>query len=103
MILVRASGLGWLSIIVLIAGMLVSTVLLRAMLVAHGMPLHAAAFLANGIGLLLGAGINLPLALWLKGRVAHVRHSYMGLSMKAWSVVGALCGIALIVASRFQG
>jgi len=102
MLHVRWSGFGVLSAILLMTAMIAATLLLRPIFLQHGMPLHAAAWLADGLGLLIGAAINLPLARWMRDRPSGKRHSFMGLGMQAWSVIGAIGGIALIIASHFQ-
>lgn len=92
--LIRWSGFGMLSVFVLIAGMLGGTFLLRPVLM-QSMALHPAAYSANGIGLIVGAGANVALASVFKRISYETHHSFMGISMVGWSVIGAVGGAAL--------
>ncbi|ANG99507.1 hypothetical protein A8A54_20365 [Brucella pseudogrignonensis] len=85
-----------LAVFILIAGMLGGTFLLRPLLM-QSMALHPAAYIANGIGLMVGAGANLLLASVLKRISYETHHSFMGIGMLGWSVIGAVGGAALAV------
>ncbi|KAB2673399.1 hypothetical protein F9K85_20500 [Brucella tritici] len=82
------------SVFVLIAGMLGATFLLRPYFM-QTMALHSAAYVANGIGLIAGAIANLLLVAVFKKVSADTYHSFMGISMIGWSVIGAVGGAAL--------
>lgn len=101
MFLVRWSGFGMVSPLVLIAAMLGATFLLRPYF-QQTMPLYAAAYVANGIGLLVGAGINFLVANLFAKLFPEKTHSFMAFSMKGWSVVGVVCGIALLAYGYFK-
>nr|WP_318269019.1 hypothetical protein [Ochrobactrum sp. MYb49] len=92
--LVRWSGFGMVSVFVLIAGMLGATILLRPYFM-QSMAIHPAAYVANGIGLIAGAIANLLLVAVFKKVSADTYHSFMGISMIGWSVIGAVGGYAL--------
>lgn len=94
--LVRCSGFGMVSVFVLIAGMLGATFLLRPYFM-QSMALHPAAYVANGIGLILGAAANLFVAAAFNKISSETYHSFMGISMIGWSVIGAVGGVALAV------
>ncbi|WP_235819034.1 hypothetical protein [Brucella pseudogrignonensis] len=94
--LIRWSGFGMVSVFVLIAGMLGATFLLRPYFMLS-MALHPAAYVANGIGLILGAGANLLLASAFKRISADTHHSFMGISMLGWSLIGGVAGVALAI------
>lgn len=94
--LVRWSGFGMVSVFVLIAGMLGATILLRPYFM-QTMALHPAAYVANGIGLIAGAIANLLLVAVFKKASADTYHSFMGISMIGWSVIGVVGGAALAV------
>lgn len=61
----------------------------------QSMALHPAAYVANGIGLIAGAIANLVVAAAFKKVSANAYHSFMGISMIGWSVIGAVGGVAL--------
>ncbi len=61
----------------------------------QSMALHPAAYVANGIGLIAGAIANLFVAAVFKKISAETYHSFMGISMIGWSVIGAVGGVAL--------
>ncbi len=84
------------SVFVLIAGMLGATLLLRPYLM-QSMALHPAAYVANGIGLIVGAVANLLLVAAFKKISTDTYHSFMGISMIGWSVIGVVGGVALAV------
>lgn len=92
--LIRWSGFGMVSVFVLIAGMLGATFLLRPYFM-QSMALHPAAYVANGIGLIFGAVVNLLVAVAFKKVSDKTYHSFMGISMLGWSVIGVVGGIAL--------
>lgn len=94
--LIRWSGFGMVSVFVLIAGMLGATFLLRPFLM-QSMELHPAAYVANGVGLIAGAAANLLVAAVFKKISYETNHSFMGISMIGWSVIGAVGGVALAV------
>ncbi|WP_244629867.1 hypothetical protein [Brucella intermedia] len=79
------------SVFVLIAGMLGATFLLRAYLM-QSIALHPAAYVANGIGLIVGAVTNLLLVAAFRRISADTYHSFMGISMIGWSVIGVVGG-----------
>ncbi|WP_235824257.1 hypothetical protein [Brucella anthropi] len=81
-------------VFVLIAGMLGATFLLRPFFM-QTMALHPAAYVANGIGLIVGAAANLLLVAVFRKISAETYHSFMGISMIGWSVIGAVGGVAL--------
>ncbi|MGU3576413.1 hypothetical protein ACLBWZ_12800 [Brucellaceae bacterium C25G] len=93
---VRWSGFGMISAIILIAAMLGATFLLRPLFL-QSMTLHPAAYIANGIGLIVGAVINLLIISVFKKISPNTFHSFMGISMLGWSIIGAIGGIALII------
>ena len=80
--------------VVLLAAMLGATLLLRPYFM-QSMALHPAAYVANGIGLVVGAAVNLLLVSVSKKVSSDTYHSFMGISMFGWSVIGAVGGIAL--------
>jgi len=84
------------SIFVLIAGMLGATFLLRPLFM-ESMALHPAAYVANGVGLILGAAANLLVAAAFKKISPEPDHSFMGISMIGWSLIGAVGGFSLAV------
>lgn len=94
--LVRWSGFGMISVFVLIAGMLGATFLLRPLLM-QSMALHPAAYVANGIGLIAGAAMNLLIAAAFKKISDEPHHSFMGISMLGWSLIGGVAGVALAI------
>ncbi|MEJ5026387.1 hypothetical protein [Brucella anthropi] len=61
----------------------------------QSMAIHPAAYVANGIGLIAGAIANLLLVAVFKKVSADTYHSFMGISMIGWSVIGAVGGYAL--------
>jgi len=61
----------------------------------QSMALHPAAYVANGIGLVVGAVANLFVAAVFKKISADTYHSFMGISMIGCSVIGAIGGAAL--------
>jgi hypothetical protein len=61
------------------------------------MALHPAAYVANGIGLIVGAVVNLLVAITFKRIADETTHSFMGIGMLGWSLIGAVGGVALAV------
>ncbi|MCA1955756.1 hypothetical protein [Zymomonas sp.] len=99
-VIARWSGLGMVSVFLLIAAMLGATFLLRPIFL-QSMALHPAAYMADGIGLLFGAVVNLFMARLFKKIWSKTEHSFLGIGMTGWSVMAVIGGIALIIYSYY--
>ncbi len=100
--LVTWSGWGPASAVILLGCMAAASFGLRPLLIAP-LGLQPAVYVANGFGLLLGAALNLMLARWLSSREEDDgQHSFLGLGMLGWSVVGVLGGGAMVVYGLVQ-
>ncbi|MCQ4159380.1 hypothetical protein NON00_05515 [Roseomonas sp. GC11] len=90
------------SALLLVGGMALSSLTLRPWLI-EPLTFQGAVFMANGVGLLLGAAVNFGLIRWLSRRPeGGGSHNFLGLSMILWSMLGLLAGVALIAFALVQ-
>lgn len=89
------SGVGFLSVFFLVGGMAAGSFGLRPWF-AQGMPFQEAVYLANAFGLMLGALVNV-VAWKLLTRRGDGDHSFLGIGMRGWSMIGLLGAAAMAV------